>query len=129
MHVTAYRWTGGRAQVSKYPTMLLTTKGRKTGKWRTVPVVYVKDGDDYIIAAAYSGSDKNPTWWLNLQHNKEALVEERSSKVPVRAELAPAEMRERYWNALVAMYPYFTGYQSRTQRQIPIVVLKPVRNS
>jgi deazaflavin-dependent oxidoreductase (nitroreductase family) len=91
--------------------------------------VYVKDGDDYIIAAAYSGSDKNPTWWLNLQHNKEALVEERSSKVPVRAELAPAEMRERYWNALVAMYPYFTGYQSRTQRQIPIVVLKPVRNS
>jgi deazaflavin-dependent oxidoreductase (nitroreductase family) len=126
VHVNLYRWTGGKAQVSKYPTMLLTTKGRKTGQWRTVPVVYVKDGDDYVIAAAYSG--KNPTWWLNLQHNKEAVVEERRNKVQVRAELAPAEMRERYWTALVAMYPYFTGYQSRTQRQIPIIVLKPVKN-
>jgi deazaflavin-dependent oxidoreductase (nitroreductase family) len=126
LHVNLYRWTGGRAQVAKYPTMLLTTKGRKTGKLRTVPVVYVKHGENYIIAAAYSGSDKNPTWWLNLQHSKEAIIEENRNKVKVSAELAPAESRERYWDALVKMYPYFTGYQARTQRQIPIVVLKPV---
>ena len=128
LHVYLYRLTGGKAQVSKYPTMLLTTRGRKTGKWRTVPVVYVKDGENYIIAAAYAGSDKNPTWWLNLQHSKEATVEEMRKEVKVRAELAPANMRAHYWQSLVAMYPYFTGYQSRTQRQIPIIVLKPIKN-
>jgi F420H(2)-dependent quinone reductase len=125
-HVWLYRVTGGRAQIAQYPTMLLTTQGRKTGKWRTTPLIYVADGNRFIIAAAYSGSDKDPVWWLNLQHSKEGVVEVVRRKVQVRAEVAAPEDYERYWQQLCAMYPYFTEYQARTQRQIPIVILTPV---
>ena len=126
LHVLLYRWTGGRAQVRKYPTMLLTTTGRKTGKRRTIPLVYVEDKGRFIIAAAYAGSDRNPTWWLNLQHTKEGVAQVMRRKVRVRAEVARPEERDELWRRLVAMYPYFTEYQARTQRQIPVVVLQPV---
>lgn len=129
LHVFLYRLTGGKAQIAKYPTMLLTTIGRKTGKLRTVPLIYVRDGERLIIAAAYAGSVKNPTWWLNLQHRKEALVQVMRTTVRVRAELASPEERTRYWQELVAMYPYFPEYQERTQREIPIIVLTPVERA
>ncbi len=129
VHVLLYRWTGGWAQVRKYPTMLLTTAGRKTGKQRTIPLVYVEDKGRFIIAAAYAGSDRNPTWWLNLQHSKEGVVQVMRRKVRVRAELAKPEEREDLWRRLVAMYPYFTEYQERTTRQIPVVVLTPVTSA
>lgn len=125
-HVFLYRLTGGKAQIAKYPTMLLTTVGRKTGKLRTVPLIYIADGGRFIVAAAYAGSARNPTWWLNLQHHKEALVHVKRTAARVRAEPASSEERARYWRALVAMYPYFTEYQARTQREIPIIVLTPV---
>ena len=125
LHVELYRMTGGKAQVAKYPTMLLTTKGRKTGKLRTIPLVYIQDGDCYVIAAAYAGSDQNPTWWLNLREAREAEIEVMRTKKRVRAELATAQERAAFWPRLVAMYPYFVDYQERTQREIPVVVLRP----
>ena len=126
LHVLLYRQSGGVAQAPRYPTLLLTTLGRKSGKPRTVPLVYVTDGDCFIIAAAYSGSDQHPAWWLNLQHDPNAVVEVRRKKVKVRAEVAEPQQREVLWQRLVAMYPPFTEYQTRTSRQIPVIVLKPV---
>ncbi len=128
LHVLLYRLTGGKAQIAKYPTMLLTTRGRKTGRLRTIPLVYVTDGDRFIIAAAYAGSDQNPTWWLNLKHSKEAMVQVMRRKMRVEYELAAPEEREDFWRRLVAMYPYFAEYQERTQRKIPVVILKPIEN-
>ncbi len=128
LHVLVYRLTGGKAQIAKYPTMLLTTRGRKTGKFRTIPLVYVTDGDRFIIAAAYAGSDQNPTWWLNLQQSKEAVVQVMRRKVRVQYELAVPEEREDFWRRLVAMYPYFAEYQERTQRKIPVIILKPTES-
>jgi deazaflavin-dependent oxidoreductase (nitroreductase family) len=127
-HVVLYRLTGGKAQIAKYPTMLLTVKGRKSGKLRTVPVVYIMDGDRYVIAAAYAGSDHNPTWWLNLQASGEAVLEVMRKTVKVRAHSATDEERVRLWPQLIDMYPYFTDYQTRTKRQIPIVILTPIPN-
>jgi deazaflavin-dependent oxidoreductase (nitroreductase family) len=127
-HVGLYRATSGKAQVAKYPTMLLTTKGRKTGKLRTIPLVYVTDGDCYVIAAAYAGSDKNPTWWLNLRDAGEAQIQVMGAKLRVRAELATPQERAVFWPKLVAMYPYFVDYQQRTQREIPVAVLRPIGN-
>ena len=126
LHVFLYRLTGGKAQVSRFPTMLLTVRGRRTGKQRTIPLVYVMDGDCFVIAAAYAGSERNPTWWLNLQQNPEAEVQVMRHKVQVRAELASVETRDELWQRLAAMYPYFLEYQERTQRKIPIAVLRPV---
>jgi deazaflavin-dependent oxidoreductase (nitroreductase family) len=125
LHTLAYRATGGRAQNRKYPTMLLTVAGRKTGKPRTVPVIYIKDGDRFVIAAAYSGSDTDPTWWLNLQANPSAEVRVMGSSVRVEAAKASSEERPELWRRLVQMYPYFTDYQRRTTREIPVIVLTP----
>ena len=87
LHVFLYRRSGGKAQAPGYPTLLLTTLGRKTGKPRTIPLVYAAEGDRFIVAAACSGSDQNPARWLNLQHNKDAVVQVMRKKVKVRAEL------------------------------------------
>ena len=127
-HVGLYRLTGGKAQIAKYPTMLLTVKGRKSGKFRTVPVVYIRDGDGYVIAAAYAGSDHNPAWWLNLRASGEATLEVMRKTVKVRARSATDEERIRLWPQLINMYPYFTDYQTRTKRQIPVVILTPIPN-
>lgn len=105
--------------------MLLTVTGRKTGKARTVPLVFVKDGDDFVIAAAYAGSDSDPMWWRNLRNCPDAVVEVNGETVPVRCEPAPADRRDELWRQLVQMYPYFTDYQSRTDRQIPVAILRP----
>ncbi len=125
LHVELYRLTGGKAQVAKYPTMLLTTRGRKTGKLRTVPLIYIQDGDSFVIAAAYAGSDQHPTWWLNLRAAKEAEIQVMRKKIRVRAEPATPQERTGLWPQLVAMYPYFVDYQERTLREIPVVVLRP----
>ena len=125
LHVRLYRLTGGKAQVPQFPTLLLTTRGRKTGKARTIPLVYVMDGDRFIIAAAYAGSDRNPTWWLNLRDAGEAEIQVMRAKTRVRAELATPQERAAFWPRLVAMYPYFVDYQARTEREIPVVVLRP----
>lgn len=126
MHVFLYRATGGKAQIAKYPTMLLTVRGRKTGKLRTIPLVYVKDADRFVIAAAYAGSDRNPTWWLNLEAAGEGVVQVMRDTVRVRMEVAPPEARAELWQRLSAMYPYFTDYKSRTTREFPIAYLVPV---
>lgn len=125
LHVVLYRLTNGKAQIPRYPTMLLTVRGRKTGKLRTIPLIYIPDGQRFIIAAAYSGSDHHPTWWLNLQQSGEALVQVMGAKVRVRAVQATPREREDFWPRLVAMYPYFTEYQERTERQIPVIILEP----
>jgi deazaflavin-dependent oxidoreductase (nitroreductase family) len=125
-HALVYRLTKGRAQSSKYPTMLLTVTGRKAGKPRTAPVISIEDGDRFVIAAAYSGSDTDPTWWLNLQADPEAVVQVMGRTIRIRATLATSEERPYLWEKLVAMYPYFTDYQQRTSRSIPVIVLTPV---
>jgi deazaflavin-dependent oxidoreductase (nitroreductase family) len=125
LHTALYRITGGAAQNPKYPTMLLTVTGRKTGKARTVPLVYVSDGDRLVIAAAYAGSDVNPTWWLNLRDNPKAIARLRNRTMTVHAEPAKPDERADLWRRLVAMYPYFAEYQTRTRREIPVVILTP----
>ena len=126
LHVLLYRQSGGVAQAPGYPTLLLTTRGRKSGEPRTVPLVYVTDGDCFVVAAAYSGSDQHPAWWLNLQHDQDAVVQERRKQVKVRAEVAAPEQREALWQRLVAMYPPFAEYRKRTTREIPVIILRPV---
>jgi deazaflavin-dependent oxidoreductase (nitroreductase family) len=128
-HVFLYRVTGGRAQIAKYPTMLLTVRGRKSGKLRTTPLIYIQDADCYVIAAAYSGSDRNPVWYLNLQASPEAELQVRNQRVKVRARAALPEERAKLWQRLCAMYPYFTDYETRTSREIPILVLTPAEQA
>jgi deazaflavin-dependent oxidoreductase (nitroreductase family) len=128
LHAAVYRATGGRigSRMMNSPVLLLLTTGRKTGKERTTPLLYFKDGGNYAIVASNGGAPKSPTWWLNLETNPEAVVEVGSKKLRVRAEEVEGEEKRRLWRRLVAMYPSYEDYQRRTDREIPVAVLKPV---
>ena len=126
-HTFFYRLSGGRmgGHMGKAPVLLLTTTGRKTGKPRTTPLLYLKDGDNLILVASYGGAPMHPIWWLNLQANPQAEVEIGSKKLPVTARQADAQERQRLWPLLVDMYPGYADYQKKTTREIPVVILSP----
>jgi len=108
------------------PVLLLITTGRKTGKQRSTPLLYLEDGGGYAIAASNGGTSGHPAWWLNLEADPEAKVEIGGKKIRVRAEKAMGEERRRLWERLAGMYPAYEGYQRRTDRKIPIVHLRIV---
>jgi len=123
-----YRLSGGRiaGRFGKAPILLLTTTGRKTGKLRTNPVLYLKDGEDFVIVASARGRDRDPHWWSNLQQNPEAEIQVGSRKIKVRAEMASDREKQRLWPLLTEIYPTFDAYQRKTKREIPVVILRPV---
>jgi deazaflavin-dependent oxidoreductase (nitroreductase family) len=125
LHVLLYQLSGGAigGRMGKSPVLLLTTTGRKTGKLRTTPLLYLADGDRFVVPASNGGSTKHPTWWLNLLSNKDAVIQVKRQKIRVRAQLASTEERQGLWERLVAMYPAYADYQKRTRREIPVVIL------
>jgi deazaflavin-dependent oxidoreductase (nitroreductase family) len=128
VHSGVYRATGGKlfGRMGKSPILLLNTVGRKSGKKRTSPLLYVKDGEDFVIIASKGGASTHPAWFLNLKANPEATVEVGDREVRVRAEEADAEEKARLWQKMVEMYPTYDDYQTKTKREIPLLVLHPV---
>lgn len=127
IYVFLYRRTGGKmgGRLGAMPVLLLTTTGRKTGKKRTVPVMYLSESPNYIIVASNNGREKPPAWWLNLKNNPEATIELGNNVRSIIAEQASPEERRRLWAQLVEKAPAFEGYQRRTRREIPMVILRP----
>ncbi|HET8893333.1 MAG TPA: nitroreductase family deazaflavin-dependent oxidoreductase [Gaiellaceae bacterium] len=128
VHVALFRWSRGRlgGRLGKnQPVLLLTTTGRKSGKPRTTPLLYVEDGDRYIVVASVGGAPKHPAWYLNLREDARATIEVGGRSLAVRAETAEPEERARLWQALTRMYPTYDAYQARTTRTIPVVALTP----
>jgi F420H(2)-dependent quinone reductase len=131
IHTFFYRLSGGKmgGRLGKSPVLLLITTGRKTGKQRTTPLFYLKDGDNLILVASDGGSPTHPTWWLNLQANPQAGVELGSKKLRATARQADAEERKRLWPLLVAMHAGYAEYQKKTTRDIPLVILSPTEEN
>jgi deazaflavin-dependent oxidoreductase (nitroreductase family) len=127
IHSALYRATGGKAggTMLKVPILLLTTRGRKSGKERTTPLMFTRDGDNLVLIASVGGAPKNPAWYWNLQ-GQDADVQIGSERRRVRARDAVGEERERLWAEMVSLYPGYAEYQKKTTRQIPVVVLEPV---
>jgi len=127
-HAGVYRATGGKlfGRMGKSPILLLNTVGRKSGKKRTSPLLYVMDGEDFVIIASKGGASAHPAWYLNLIANPEATVEVGDREVRVRAEVADSEEKSRLWQKMVEMYPAYDAYQEKTEREIPLLVLRPV---
>jgi deazaflavin-dependent oxidoreductase (nitroreductase family) len=126
-HVRIYRLTGGRVggRVRGVDILLLDHVGRKSGKPRTTPLLYIEDGENLVIVASKGGAAKHPAWWLNLQANPEAAVQVRGERRRVRAREAEGSERERIWPRLVEAWSDYANYQRRTERRIPVVVLEP----
>jgi deazaflavin-dependent oxidoreductase (nitroreductase family) len=129
LHNFLYRSTGGRRFNFGGKLLLLHTLGAKTGKPRCNPLVHVKDGDGYIVAASAAGADQSPGWYYNLRKTPDATIEIEGETIPVHAEiLTQGEERDALYQKLVATESSFAGYEKKTSRVIPIVVLRPRPN-
>jgi deazaflavin-dependent oxidoreductase (nitroreductase family) len=129
-HEFWYRLTGGLigSRIGGLPILLLTTTGRKSGRKRTMPLVYLADGDDMVVIASNGGADQHPAWWLNLRENPQAEVQLGGSTKTVVAEKATGEERERLWRDVVEMYHGYDEYRRMTDREIPVVILRAERS-
>ena len=126
-HTAVYRLTGGglMGDFGKAPVLLLTTTGRKSGKTRTSPLLYLEENGAYFIVASAGGDPKHPAWYLNLVANPDAEIQVKDKKLTARAETLSAEEKSRMWSRFTAMYPDYDAYQAKTERDIPLVRLTP----
>ena len=128
-HVRRYRETGGDVghiwkRGSK--TLLLTTRGRKTGNETTSPLIYEDAGDAYVIVASKGGAPKHPGSYRNLAKDPNVRVQVKSDVFDARARTASGDERERLWQLAAQQWPDYDTYQTRTDREIPVVVLERV---
>lgn len=131
-HVFLFRLTRGRigGRLANLPVLLLTTRGRKSGQRRTVPLCYLPvpsaGGRDpiYAIVGSYGGSPVAPAWYKNLQATSVAEVEVKDQRLSVLAHDADEELRAQLWADFVECYPGYEVYQAATTRKIPIVLLE-----
>ncbi len=123
-----YRLTGGGigGRMQSLPVLLLTTTGRKSGKKRTVPLGFLRDGSAYVIIASYAGQPRNPAWFLNLDSHPEATIQVKKRQMQVTAETANPEKKRELWARLMEVAPGYANYQKRTTRDIPVVILHPI---
>lgn len=133
-HAFVYRRTRGRLGANlrlgagfrkPAPTLLLEHQGRKSGKWYTSPVLYIADGPNAIVVASALGRDEHPQWYRNLLAQPATHIEIGADRRAVTAVQADAQERARLWPLLVRAYDDFDAYQSWTDRQLPVVVLRP----
>jgi deazaflavin-dependent oxidoreductase (nitroreductase family) len=126
-HVQAYRESGGEVGYiwNGVPTLLLTVIGRRSGRELTSALIFGRDGDDYLVVASMGGAPNHPQWYLNLQANPQAKIQVRSEVLDVVARTASAGEKPRLWKIVTGVWPNYDTYQSRTSRDIPLVVLSP----
>jgi deazaflavin-dependent oxidoreductase (nitroreductase family) len=126
--VEEFRANGGKVggMFAGAPMILIEMKGAKSGQARTIPLVYSKDGDRYVIIASMAGAPNNPDWYHNLKAHPNVTVEIGAEKFKVKASLASGDERERLFNQQAALLPVFNDYRKKTTRQIPVFVLERV---
>ena len=126
-HVRRYRETGGEVGYlwNGATTLLLTTKGRKSGLSRTVPLIFGRRGDDYLVVASQGGAPTHPGWYHNLLAEPGVTVQVGPDVFGARASVATAAERPRLWSIVTVGWPNYDVYQTRTVRVIPVVVLTP----
>jgi F420H(2)-dependent quinone reductase len=130
VHTFLYQRTGGRLghTIPGVPgkMLLLDHVGAKSGKKRTSPLLYVRDGEDLVIVASKGGFPKHPAWYHNLMANPDTTVQVKGETLQVHARTAKPEERERLWALAVAGYHGYDDYAARSRgREIPLVVLEP----
>ena len=129
LHRWLYRTSGGRVGGNwandRMPVLVLRTKGRRTGKERTWPVGYMRDGDAYVIIASNGGLPAHPAWYYNLTAEPRVTIEVGGERLTAHAATAEGTERARLWAKIVGRYPNFTKYQDGVTRELPVVVLRP----
>jgi deazaflavin-dependent oxidoreductase (nitroreductase family) len=125
-HVRRYVETDGRSghRWNGRNTLLLTTRGRRSGRLRRTALIYGRDGDRYVVVASNGGARNHPYWYLNLTAHPEVQVQVQAERFAARARTAGAGERPRLWRMMAGIWPDYERYQRRTGREIPVVVLE-----
>jgi F420H(2)-dependent quinone reductase len=127
-HTTLYRATNGligHRTPGLPPALLLDHVGAKSGTHRTSPLVYGRDGANFVLVASKGGYPKNPAWFHNLLAHPDTAVQVGSRRQDVHARVATGEERARLWALMLGVYSGYADYQRRTKREIPLVILEP----
>lgn len=132
-HVRRYRETGGadghiwkgHDGTGHFPCLLLTTAGRKTGEARTTPLIYGRDGADYVVIASQGGRPNHPSWYFNLAQSPGVEVQVEAESFTATARAVDGDRRDRLWATMAALYPPYDAYRAKAAatREIPVVVL------
>ncbi len=126
-NVWVYRMSGGRllGSFAGSRVCLVTMTGRKTGQQRTIPLIYIPDGEDVILVASQGGLDFHPVWYKNLAASPEIEIEEGSKKRKMLARRATDDEKRDRWPHILSVYKDFDEYQTRTERNIPVMICSP----
>ena len=129
LHTMLFRATRGRIgrRLVDNDMLLLSTRGRVTGKTHTVPLLFLRDGEDLVVIASWGGRDRHPEWYLNLVATPSAQAQINGRRIAVQAATATTGNRARLWPKVERAYDGYREYQSRTGREIPVVILSPER--
>jgi len=129
IHRVALKLTGGRAgwRLLGMPALELTTIGRKSGEPRTVMLTSpLQEGSTIAVVASRGGDDKAPAWYLNIVDNPDVeVVYQGGPKQRMKARVADAAERQRLWPLITSDHKNYAGYQTKTEREIPVVLLEP----
>lgn len=127
LHTLVYRATGGRlgTRLVDNDMLLLTTRGRLSGKPHTVPLLYLREGDRFVVFASWGGRDYPPHWYLNLRADPNVKVQVAGRRLDCTARDAGPTERDHWWAKATEAYDGYAVYQSRTDREIPVVMLTP----
>jgi proline iminopeptidase len=125
-HVRVYRQTGGEQGYEWRGTtiLLLSTTGRVSGEERTTPLIYRADGETWVVVASKGGARQHPDWYKNLEADPDATIQVKRELIPVRADTARGAERTRLWQLMTEVWPAYDEYQDKTDRAIPVVVLR-----
>jgi deazaflavin-dependent oxidoreductase (nitroreductase family) len=107
-----------------YPTLLLTTTGRRSNQEQLLPLIYGRDGDRYIVVASRGGAADHPGWYKNLVENPGVKVQVKGDRFRARARTANADERPRLWRTMAKIFPFYDQYQSKTARLIPVILIE-----
>ena len=126
-NVLVYRLTNGRVWggLKSSPVCLVTMKGRKTGKTRTIPLMYVPYGDQVVLVASLAGAPEHPVWYHNLMAHPHVTIQAGSAKQDMDVRQSSPEEKAEIWPHAVAAYGDFADYQERTDRDIPVLICTP----
>jgi deazaflavin-dependent oxidoreductase (nitroreductase family) len=127
--ISAYLKTNGEEPDFRggTPLLLLTVKGRKSGLWQRTALICGEVDGNYLVVASMGGAPKHPVWYLNLKAHPEVRIQVKDRVMTAMARTATAEEKPALWEKMVGIYPDYADYQKKTEREIPVVFLEPVK--
>jgi deazaflavin-dependent oxidoreductase (nitroreductase family) len=129
-HIRRYVESDGKSgqRWSGVDTLLLTTRGRRSGKLRRTALIYGRDGDRFLVVASNGGAKRHPLWYLNLAENPEVGVQVGPDRFTARALSASPQEKPRLWRLMASIWPEYDRYQAKAERDIPVVVIERLRD-